>query len=182
MADLAPSERPRAASGVRVREEPMAVATLRYFARGAEFAQAVRAATGVELPPALAALCGPDGALILAWRSPTETLCLTPDAARVAALASHLSGAVEGCLVDLSGGLRVLRLTGARIADLLCRLGGTGSVPQPGDARRSRLADVAVLALSVRAEETLLVIERSLLPHVLAWIDAILADFDFAPP
>jgi heterotetrameric sarcosine oxidase gamma subunit len=177
MADPARNGEPLGAPAVLVREESLAVATLRYFARTGEFAQAVRTATGIELPRALGAGCGPDGTLILAWRSPTETLCLTPDPARFAELAMRLAGSVEGCLVDLSGGFRVLRLMGPRISDLLCRLGGTGSVPQPGEARRSRLVDVAVLALSVRAGETLLVIERSLLPHVLAWIDATLADF-----
>ena len=175
MADPAQSPQPLAATGVLVREEPMAVATLRYFARTGEFTQTVRAATGVELPPTLGATAGPDG-LILAWRSPTETLCLAPESAQIAALESHLSGPLDGCLVDLSGGLKVLRLMGPRIADLLSRLGSTGSVPQPGEARRSRLADVAVLALSLRADETLLVIERSLLPHVLAWIRVTLAD------
>jgi heterotetrameric sarcosine oxidase gamma subunit len=177
MADPAHSEPPLAATGVLVREEPMAVATLRYFAGTGEFVQAVRAATGMEVPPALGACCAPDGQLILAWRSPTETLCLMPGAARVAELTSRLADSVDGCLVDLSDGFRVLRLTGPRIADLLCRLGGTASVPQPGEARRSRLADVPVLALALRVEETLLVIDRSLLPHVLAWIHATLADF-----
>jgi heterotetrameric sarcosine oxidase gamma subunit len=179
MADPAQGAQLLAASGVLVREEPMAVATLRYFTRTGEFAEAVRAAAGVELPAALAAVCAPDGKLTLAWRSPTETLCLTPEAARIVELTSRLSGSLDGCLVDLSGAFRVLRLTGPRIAELLCRLGSTASVPQPGETRRSRLADVAVLDLSLRPEETLLVIERSLLPHVLAWIDATLADFDF---
>jgi heterotetrameric sarcosine oxidase gamma subunit len=180
MADPAPSGRPPVATGVLVREEPMAVVSLRYLARSEEFTNAVRAATGIELPRALGACCGPDGRLMLAWRSPTETWCLTPGAACVAELASRLSGSEDGCLVNLSGGLQVLRLAGPKIADLLCRLGGTASVPRPGEARRSRMADVPVLAISVRADETLLVIDRSLVPHVLAWIRATLADFESA--
>jgi sarcosine oxidase gamma subunit len=177
MAEPVRNGEPLGAPGVLVREEPMSVATLRYLARSGVFAEKVRSLTGVELPVVNGAGCGPGGKLILAWRSPTETLCLTPDASRIAALAAGLADSAEGCLVDLSGGFHVLRLTGPRIADLLCRLGGSGSVPQPGEARRSRLADVAVLALSLRAEETLLVIERSLLPHLLAWIRATLDDF-----
>ena len=153
----------------------MAVATLRYFARTGAFAQAVRAAAGVELPRALEA-CAPHGELILAWRSPTETWCLAPHPARLAELAARLAGVADGCLVDLSGGLKVLHLAGPGIPDLLCRLGGTASVPHPGQARRGRLADVAAMALSVRAGETLLVVERSLLPHLLAWIRETLAD------
>ena len=81
-------------------------------------------------------------------------------------------------MVELTGGLRIVRLTGLRIADLLSRLGGTASVPAPGEARRSRLADVPVLAISLRAGETLLVIDRVYLPHLLAWIRETLLDFE----
>jgi hypothetical protein len=59
---------------------------------------------------------------------------------------------------------------------LLARLGGTDSVPAPGEARRSRMADVAGLALSVRAAEILLVVDRAQLPHVAGWIRATLED------
>jgi len=40
------------------------------------------------------------------------------------------------------------------------------------------MADVPVLALSLRAAETLLVVDRALLPHVLAWLRATLEDLD----
>jgi hypothetical protein len=81
-------------------------------------------------------------------------------------------------MVELMGGLRIVRLTGPRIADLLCRLGGTASVPAPGESRRSRMADVPVLALSVRAGETLLLLDRAYLPHLLAWIRETMLDFE----
>ena len=74
--------------------------------------------------------------------------------------------------------LRQLRVTANSIADLLCRLGGTASVPRAGEARRSRVADVPVLALSVRAGETLLAVDRAYLPHLLAWIRETLLDFE----
>ena len=83
-------------------------------------------------------------------------------------------------MVELTGGVRIVRLTGLRIAELLCRLGGTPSVSAPGEARRSRLADVPVLALSLRAGETLLLVDRAYLPHLLAWIRETLLDFDAA--
>ena len=79
--------------------------------------------------------------------------------------------------MNLTGGLQVLRLTGDRIADLLCRLGGTACVPGAGEARRSRLADVPVLALCVRAGETLLVVDRGYAEHLLLWIRETLLDF-----
>ncbi|HEV3183137.1 MAG TPA: hypothetical protein VGY90_09990 [Steroidobacteraceae bacterium] len=157
-------------------EETMQVATLRYFTRAGEVAEAVRAVTGMPLPAVLEAR--EEAQLILAWRSPTETLCLTRSAARLAELGAGLAASAEGCVVELTGGLRIVRLTGHRIADLLCRLGGTASVPAPGEARRSRLGDVPVLALAVRAGETLLVVDRAYLQHLLAWIRETLLDFD----
>jgi hypothetical protein len=159
-------------------EERMQVATLRHFARAGAFAEAVRAATGTALPEVLEARGLPESQLILAWRSPTETLCITRSAARLAELAARLAPAADGCIVELTGGLRIVRLTGLRIADLICRLGGAASVPANGEARRSRMADVPVLALSVREGETLLLVDRGYLPHLLAWIRETLLDFD----
>jgi heterotetrameric sarcosine oxidase gamma subunit len=161
-------------------ERAMAVATLRYFDRAGSFADTLRAATGASLPERLEARQSPDAELILAWRSPTETLCLTRSAAHLANFSARLGTPAEGCIVDLSGGVRIVRLTGSRIADLLCRLGGAASVPAPGEARRSRLADVPVLALSINPGETLLAIDRAYLPHLLAWIRETLLDFEAA--
>jgi len=159
-------------------EETMQVATFRYFAREGPFAAALSRLTGMPLPAVLEAR--EEAQLILAWRSPTETLCVTRSTARLAELGASLAAATEGCMVELTGGVRIVRLTGLRIAELLCRLGGTPSVPAPGEARRSRLADVPVLALSLRAGETLLLVDRAYLPHLLAWIRETLLDFDAA--
>ena len=166
------------ANGLTVRSaEPMQAAALRYFEVGGGFARAVRDATGAALPPVLTAVEAGAGELTLAWRSPTETLLLTPSAARLAQIEEQLAGAGDGCLVNLTGGLKVLEVTGDRIADLLCRLGGTASVPAPGEARRSRLADVPVLSLAVRAGETLLVVDRGYAAYLTAWIRETLLDF-----
>ena len=159
-------------------EETMAVATLRYFDREGPFAQAAQAATGATLPEPLALHEAADSQLILAWRSPTETLCLASGHARLAELTVQLAGAAAGCLVDLTAGVRIVRLTGVRTADLLCRLGSSACVPAVGEARRSRLADVPVLALSVRDGETLLVVDRAYLAHLLGWVRETLLDFD----
>src|SRR5207253_9236496 len=138
---------PLEAAGLAVRmEEGMQAATLRYFEAGGAFAAAVREATGAALPQPLEAAQSADGQLTLAWRSPTETLLLTPSAERLAQLEARLASAPDGCLVNLSGGLEVLRGTGEPLADLLCRLGGTAPVPRPGEARRPRLPDRPLLA------------------------------------
>ena len=156
-------------------EETMHVATLRYFTRDGLVADVVRGATGMPLPAALEAR--EEAQLILAWRSPTETLCVTRSATRLAELGERLAACAEGCMVALTGGLRIVRLTGLGIADLLCRLGGTASAPAPGEAKRSRMADVPVLAISLHAGETLLVVDRVYLPHLLGWIRETLLDF-----
>jgi hypothetical protein len=88
----------------------------------------------------------------------------------------RLEPAAGGCVVELTGAVVVLRLTGAAVAELIARLGSAGA-PQPGEARRGRLADAAVLALSVRAGEVLLVVDRALAPHLAAWIGATLETF-----
>jgi heterotetrameric sarcosine oxidase gamma subunit len=166
------------ATGLTVRlDETMQAAALRYFVRDGAFAAAVREASGVALPEVLHATSAGAGELILAWRSPTETLALTGDPARLAVLEDRIAQATDGCVVNLTGGLKVLRVTGEQISNLLCRLGGTGSIPRPGEARRSRMADVPVVALSLRAGETLLVVDRAYADHLCAWIRETLLDF-----
>jgi heterotetrameric sarcosine oxidase gamma subunit len=165
-------------AGLSVRvEEALQVATLRYFAPDGEFAEAVHEVAGLALPRTQQALTASDGQLILAWRSPTETLCLAGDPARLVQIAARLAGLADGCLVSLSGGLKIVRVSGARSRELLCRLGGTGSIPRPGEARRSRMADVPVVALSLTAGETLLVVDRAYTEHLMGWIRETLLDF-----
>ncbi|HYM26764.1 MAG TPA: hypothetical protein VET66_01320 [Steroidobacteraceae bacterium] len=158
-------------------EVPCTVATLRYFAADGAFAAAVRALLGAALPGPQAAL---DAAgMLLAWRSPTETLAVGADAAL---LAPRLAHAPDGCCIDLTGGMQVLRVAGARSSAFLGRLGGTGAVPRAAESRRGRLADVPVqligLAGPAGALETRLVVERVYAPHLLGWIRETLADFD----
>jgi sarcosine oxidase gamma subunit len=172
-----PLHAPLAHAGLIVSvDEALGIAALRYFDRAGRLAAAAREATGSALPQTLEAITARDGELILAWRSPSETWCLTGSAPLLAQLATQLAGVPDGCLVDLSGGLKVVRVRGERIPELLCRLGGTACVPQPGEARRGRLADLPVLALSVRTSETLLVVDRAYLPHLLGWIRETLLD------
>jgi heterotetrameric sarcosine oxidase gamma subunit len=158
------------------------VASLRYFDPEGSFAATVRSVVGVGLPGVLQSVRVPttsdDGGCILAWRSPTETLVLDTDAKRFSNLKVALAVARDGCIVDQSGGLWVLRASGGRVSDLLTRLGGSTSVPNIGAARRGRLADVSVLALCVEPDETLLVVDRVYSQHLLAWIRQTAADFE----
>ncbi len=162
---------------------PVHAATLRYFEPMGPFAAAVAAATGTPLPAPLTATFLPADAagsagLVLAWLRPSETLVFSEDAAPLAELREGLTDVAGGHAVDLTGGLRVMRLRGARVAELLSRLGGGGALaPGLNEARRGRLADVAVLAVSVRADEVLLVVDRACAEHLRGWIEATLADW-----
>ncbi len=157
------------------------VAALRYFDARGTFAQACKSALGIALPEALCAVrvpnTGTGAELILAWRHPTQTLVLSNDVAALAALQTRLSGVEEGCCVDQSGGLWVLRVRGGRTRDLLLRIGNEASVPQPGQASVSRIAELPVLALSVQPGETLLLVDRVYAEHLFNWVRATVADF-----
>ena len=157
-------------------DETLQAAALRYFEVDGAFAAVVREAGGVALPEVLRVTSAHGGELILAWRSPTETLLLAGEPA-LSDFEARVAQATDGCLVNLTGGLKVLRVTGEGIADLLCRLGSTGSIPRVGEARRSRMADVPVLALSLTAGETLLVVDRAYAEHLMGWIRETLLDF-----
>lgn len=161
---------------------PLHAATLRYFVATGSFGDAVAAAVGAPLPAPLTALVVPATApaaagVLLAWLRPTETLALSETAAPVAELKERLAGATGGCIVELSGALRMMRVSGAGAAELLRRLGSAALVPSPGQALRGRLADVTVLALSIRTGEVLLLVDRAYAAHLTDWIGATLADW-----
>ena len=63
-----------------------------------------------------------------------------------------------------------MRARGKCVAGLFARMGGQGTLPGLGAARRSRLAEVPVLALQVQADEILLVVQRVYAEHLMAWI------------
>lgn len=162
-------------------EVPLHAATLRYFESAAgPFAAAVASATGTPLPAPLAVTvlpAGPAGGAVLAWVRPTETLALSEEAAPVVRLREELADAAGGYVVDLSGGLRAFRIRGPRWAQLLSRLGSGAVGLRLNEARRGRLADVPVLALSIRTEEALLVVDRAYAAHLGGWIGQTLADW-----
>jgi sarcosine oxidase gamma subunit len=162
---------------------PLHAATLRYLDAQGPFAMAAADAAGVPLPAAPGATVVAAGAaagVLLATLRPTETLALSEAAAPLAVLRDALAGVAGGCVVDLTGGLKVLRLRGARLAELMSRLGGGGTTPRVGEARRGRLADVGVLALGVGKDEILLIVDRAYASHLTTWIEETLADWPAA--
>jgi sarcosine oxidase gamma subunit len=148
-----------AVDGIRA----MQVASLRYFDPAGSFGALVQNVTSSPLPQTLRAdtvSIGGDATFILAWRSPTETLLLSTDQEAFADLKERLAGATDGCMVDQTGGLCAVRVRGAKAGDLLLRLGSSASIPGVGEARSSRLADLAVLALCIQHGTLILLIER----------------------
>jgi sarcosine oxidase gamma subunit len=167
--------------GLSVRTElAYQAASLRYFDTTARFAAALSETLGRPLAePRRAARVeqSTGGAhVILAWRSPTENSLLCSDPAAFSALAAKLGAAPDGCMVDQSGGIRVIRVAGHRARDLLLRLGAATTLPELGEARTGRLAEVSVQTLSVEKGEYLLLVERVYLRHLIDWINATAAD------
>jgi heterotetrameric sarcosine oxidase gamma subunit len=179
-----PRGRPSAveADGWSVRVQPgLQIASLRYFDRAGSFAAAVGDAVGRPLPQCLRAIQveEPTNAarFLLAWRSPTETLLLCESSAVFAELERRLANVVDGCMVDQTGGLTVVRVEGPRAGDLLLRLGAATAIPGVGEALTGRMAEVQVLTACTRAGEFLLLVERVYAAHLLGWIGTTAADF-----
>jgi sarcosine oxidase gamma subunit len=158
---------------VQLRRE-FKVGSLRYFDAAGPFTAAVGERLGGPLPEPLRAVRHSRGdarrELVLAWRSPTETLLMTADAEAFAAIEDAAQNSAAGCMVDQTGGLWPWRLTGAGSREMLLRLGSTASIPAVGEARMSRVAELPVMALCVREGELLLVVERVYSDHLLGWI------------
>ena len=155
------------------------IASLRYFTPSGPFAAGVR--SWLEWPleePLRAGHCGSArGAdFVLAWRSPTETLLLTRNGAAFVQLAQRLATEADGCIVEQTGGMRLFRVTGLRARDLLLRLGSATSIPEVGEARPGRFAELTVLAASIRAGEYLLLVDRVYANHLFEWMSATAAD------
>lgn len=179
MADeLAPIE----VAGLRVAPEPqLQVASLRYFDRQGTFARLLHDVAGLTLPDTLRALrsaadADSEAAVVLAWRSPTETWMISAGPDVIERLQDAAATMTDGCIVDQRGGILVFRASGESVADLFARLGGHGACPAIGESRRSRLADVAVLAVKVQPDETLLVVERTYASHLMHAIRITAAD------
>jgi sarcosine oxidase gamma subunit len=174
------------ADGLTVRwDHGLIVASLRYFDAG-PFAAEVGEVLGGPLPAPLRAhrrLLAPESAgtagseLVLAWRSPTETLLLTADAGCLTAVGGFAAARSDGCLVDQTGGILALVVGGARAPDLLLRLGSTDAIPALGEARTTRLAELSVTSLCTRPNQVMLLVERVYARHLFGWIRETVADF-----
>jgi len=172
---------PIQAAGLRVALEPrLQVASLRHFDAYGAFARLLQDITGLTLPDRLRALGSTadlrSEAIVLAWRSPTETLMISTAPALIETLQGAAATVTDGCIVDQRSGALVFRASGESVTGLFARLGGHGACPAIGESLRTRMADVAVLAVKVQPEETLLMVERSYVPHLVAAMRVTAAD------
>jgi sarcosine oxidase gamma subunit len=176
-------------------DHDLAIASLRYFDSAGPFATEVGEVLGGPLPEPLRAhrcvpvasdhraeasaeaAARPTSELVLAWRSPTETLLITADAVWLAEASRFAAARSDGCLVDQTGGILSLVVTGRRASDLLLRLGSTDAIPALGEARTTRLAELSVTSLCARSGEILLLVERVYARHLFGWIRETVADF-----
>lgn len=169
------------AGGIAVRlEHGVTAGSLRYFDARGDFTGGLAAVLGgpIPAPQTAARHVFADGSdVVLAWRSPTETLLICGDERRHAEIERYAAARTDGCFVDQTGGIVQLTVTGTRTAEMLSRLGSNSAVPQPGQAHTARFAELGVTALCLRPGEILLLVERVYSRHLLAWIRETLADF-----
>ena len=158
------------------------MASLRSFPPHRPFAEEMLAWSGSALPSPLQAVAPQWPAalstFILAWRSPSEVWALSMDAPSFRTLIERVGEISHGCCVDQTGGFWVFKATGARVADMLARVGAVASVPASGEAHVTRIAEVPVMTLCVNPGEILMIVERVYAEHLLGWIRATAADFD----
>lgn len=171
------------APGMRIFQDPgLHLASLRYFDPNDVFSRSTQALLGVPLPGVCRAICAPEVASIdttvLAWRSPTETLLLCDGPTVILQLQALVDSSNDGCVVDQTGGLLALRAQGEGITELFTRIAGHGTLPALGEARRSRMAEVPVLAIQVQLGEILLIVERVYAEHLMNWLRVSAADVE----
>ena len=168
-------------AGLSVRpDRSLRIGSLRYFDAAGAFVTTMAAAIGGPMPKALHAVRHATGAngseVVLAFRSPTETLLLCRDLEQFALLELHAAGRSDGCLVVQTSGLCAWTITGARTRELLTRLGATSAIPALGEARTGRLAELSATTLCVRPGEIILLVERVYSRHLMEWIAATVGD------
>jgi sarcosine oxidase gamma subunit len=163
---------------------PVWLASIRFFDPVGEFMSGLAARVGGPMPGPLQALrysgdpggAMPDSQILLASRSPNETLLLCNQAWVLATLEDFAAGRHDGCVVNQTGAYRVWEIAGDRARDFLARL-GSASLPALGEARMSRVAELTVMTLSVETGRIIVLVERLYSEHLAGWMAETLTDF-----
>lgn len=148
------------------------VVSLRHWpGDGSAALSTVLTAQGLPALPAPARACGVEPRLI--WQCPNETLLLTSNGTRAAALLAALRpqpGALAFAL-DLASGTLVVELNGSAVDALLSRLVDGDSLPRaPGQASRVRMADIAVTVWRDAPDRVGLVVDRANGHYLARWL------------
>jgi heterotetrameric sarcosine oxidase gamma subunit len=151
--------------------EPCRVISLRHLSGGITAIEtAVWEHAHLRLPTA-GHFEGQDSYLL--WRSPSEWLLITPSDEVADGLLRVLPTGTSAlaCAVDHSAGSVIFELTGAGVTTILPRLLDAGAIPQkPGQGTRTRLIDIAVIALRLTADHVLLLTDRSNDQYMAHWL------------
>ena len=143
--------------------DAMRVLSLRHLAGGGTAAlAAVLTAQGLQPIPDPGRSSGIEPKLI--WRSPSETLLLTHDAACSTSLLAALrpTPGVLAFALDLSAGTLVVELNGSALDALLPRLVDADALPRDtGLAARTRLADIAATVWRSAPDRVGLLVDRA---------------------
>ena len=164
---------PKPAAGLRVSiVEPLRVLSMRCLPGGAP---SIASALGIAELPGPGRFHGDDP--LLQWRSPSEWLHIgSRDEPADALLRALPAGAGVAQATDLSAGTIVFELQGTALDALLQRLlDATVQVGQPGQGTRTRLADIAVVAMRLSEQRLWLLADRAndhYLAHWLAYAGA----------
>ncbi len=147
--------------------EPLRVLSLRCLPGGAP---AIAAALGVAEIPGPGRFHGEDP--LLQWRSPNEWLHIgTRDEPADAVLRALPIGMGHAQATDLSAGTIVFELQGPSLDALLQRLlDATVQVGQPGQGTRTRLADIAVVAMRLSEQRLWLLADRANDHYLAHWL------------
>lgn len=106
----------------------------------------------------------------IVWRSPTEYLVVTQEAARLQGLLQSLrpGSCADACAVDRTAGTVGFAIEGRRLDEALARLVDAAAIPaEPGRAVRARCVDLAVVMLRIDARQAWVLAQRPVASHLL---------------
>lgn len=145
--------------------------TLRGDLSASKLKKAVTGVAGVDMPGQRGCACVDDRGI--AWMSPDELLVMVPYE-EVAASLKTMETALKGThhlLADVSDARAVFSVKGAKAREVLAKLAPVDLHPdafQPGEMRRTRLAQVPAAFWMRDAESFELICFRSVAPYVFA--------------
>lgn len=152
---------------------PVGMITLRGDLAAAPVVQALDKAMGLALPQQRRITANADGTRAVAWMSPDELLLILPYVQvqnALAAIEAALAG-VHHLAEDVSDARALITVTGpdARVREVLAKLAPVDLHPdqfQPGDIRRTRLAQVAGAFWMAEAGQAHVICFRSVAQYV----------------